>query len=79
MGWSVGPVASLVPGDSTHVVIALLFASPAGSFTSGTAVPPRNLSASSFTDDSRPIASIAAHLRALADSVKGVAVDGSVP
>jgi hypothetical protein len=79
MGWSVGPVASMAPGDSTHVVVALLFARPAGSFTSGTALAPRNLSASAFSDDTRPIHALAASLRALADSVKGVPVDGSVP
>jgi hypothetical protein len=60
-------------------VVALLFASPSGSFTSGTAVPPRNLSASAFTDDTRPIFGIAAGMRALSDSVKGVVVDGSLP
>jgi hypothetical protein len=78
IGWSVGPIASLAPGDSTHVIVALLFASPAGTFTSGTAVPPRNLSASAFSDDTRAIYGIAEELRALADSVRGVAVDGTV-
>ena len=79
MGWSVGPISSLAPGDSTHLTVALLFASPTGTFTSGSAVPPRNLSAAAFGDDTRPIYGIAGSLRALADSVRGVVVDGSGP
>jgi hypothetical protein len=80
MGWSVGPIPSLAPGDSTHLVVAILFAPPAaGTFTSGTAVAPGNTSAQSLADTTRAIYKIAAPLRALADSVKGAVVDGTAP
>ena len=76
MGWSIGPIASLAPGASTSVTVAILFASPeAGTFDSGTAVAPRNGSASAFTDTTRPIHAIAAKLRVLADSTKGAVVN----
>lgn len=76
MGWSVGPIASLAPGATTSVTVAILFASPeAGTFTSGTGVAPGNTSASAFTDTTRPIHAIAARLRALADSTRGAVVN----
>jgi hypothetical protein len=78
MGWSVGPVATLAPGDSTHLVVALLFAPPEpGTFTSGTAIAPGNTSAQSLADTTRAIYAVAARLRALSGTVKGIAVDGS--
>jgi hypothetical protein len=43
MGWSVGPIASLAPGERTSVTVALLFAVPkAGTFVTGTPLAPRN-------------------------------------
>jgi hypothetical protein len=43
VGWSVGPVAALAPGQTTSITVAVLFANPkAGTFTSGTAIAPRN-------------------------------------
>lgn len=80
MGWSVGPIASLAPGATTSITVAILFASPeTGTFTSGTGVAPRNTSASTFTDTTRPIHAIAAKLRTLADSARGVVVDPGTP
>ena len=76
MAWSVGPIASLAPGESTHLTIAILFASPAiGSFTSGVSVAPGNVSASAYSDTTRALWKISRGLRALADSTRGVAVD----
>jgi hypothetical protein len=78
LAWSVGPIAALAPGDSTHLVVAFLFAPPAaGTFTSGVGVAPGNTSAQSFADTTRAIYGIAAPLRALADTVKGTVVDGT--
>ncbi len=76
IAWSVGPIASLAPGQTTHVTIAILMASPvAGTFTSGTGVAPQNTSPQAFDDTTRPIWSIAAKLRALSDSTRGVVVN----
>ncbi|NUQ19443.1 MAG: hypothetical protein HOQ09_00610 [Gemmatimonadaceae bacterium] len=76
MGWSVGPIASLAPGESTHLTVAILFADPkSGSFVTGTSVAPGNTSAAAFSDTTRAIWSISAKLRALGDSTRGVSVD----
>ena len=76
MAWSLGPIASLAPGQSEHVTVAILMASPvAGSFTSGTGVAPRNTSPQAFADTTRPIWTIARQLRALADSTRGAVVN----
>ena len=76
MAWSVGPIASLAPGETTHLTVAILFASPEnGSFTSGTSVAPGNTSGAAFSDTTRAIWSISAKLRALGDSTRGVVVD----
>ena len=72
VGWSVGPVASLAPGQATSITVALLFASPtAGSFTSGTAVAPQNSSLASTT---RQIYDVAAALRSLGATRAGATV-----
>ncbi|HEX8850466.1 MAG TPA: hypothetical protein VF761_13125 [Gemmatimonadaceae bacterium] len=76
--WSVGPIASLAPGESTHLTIAILFASPAsGSFTSGVTVAPGNSSAAAYSDTTRALWKISSRLRALGDSTRGVVVDTS--
>lgn len=72
MGWSVGPIASLAPGQSTSITVALIFASPvAGTFTSGTVVAPENSSLASTT---RQIYDVAGDLRALGASLAGTTV-----
>lgn len=69
MGWSVGPIASLAPGASTSVTIAILMAYPAtGTFTPGTSVPPRNFE---LTSEARAIANIAGPLRELSRDIGG--------
>ena len=75
VGWSVGPIPQLAPGDSTFVVVAILLAPPkAGAFTSGTAVAPEH---SRMSDPTRSIYVIAEPLRALAAQVKTVVVSGA--
>ncbi len=74
-GWSVGPISSLAPGQSTSITVALLFAPPdPGTFTSGTEMPPQNNALASTT---RPIYITAGGLRALAAQVKLLRVDGT--
>src|SRR5690606_17232534 len=42
-GWSVGPIPSLAPGESTSLTVAILLAPPTpGTFTSGNIVRPGN-------------------------------------
>jgi hypothetical protein len=72
-GWSVGPVPSLAPGDSTFVVVALMMAVPQG-ITSGNDVPPENNNLASTT---RPIYTIASQLRSLASQVRTIVVNGA--
>jgi len=72
VGWSVGPIASLAPGQSTSLTIALLFATPtAGTYTSGTSVAPQN---NALASTSRPIYAIAGALRSLGATLAGVTV-----
>ena len=74
-GWSVGPIPQLAPGDEAFLVVGLLLAPPrAGSFTSGTAVPPQQ---DRIDDPTRPIYLIAEHLRSLAAQTKTLTVDGA--
>ena len=75
MGWSIGPIASLAPGQSTSVTVAILFARPqAGSFVSGTAVAPRN---DQIGSTERTIYGVAQALRALSVQVGGTTVNNS--
>lgn len=65
MGWSVGPIAMLAPGERTSVTVALLLAAPkAGTFTSGTALAPRNDLLGTTTES--PLFPVAENLRAVA-------------
>jgi len=69
MGWSVGPIASLAPGQTTSLTIAILMAYPeTGTFTPGTSVPPRNFE---LTSETRAIADIAEPLRVLSRAISG--------
>ncbi|MGI9077191.1 MAG: hypothetical protein ACR2G6_07675 [Gemmatimonadaceae bacterium] len=72
MGWSIGPVGSLAPGEEVSLTVALLLAPPTpGTFTSGQAVQPQN---SALTSTARPIYAVAGDLRALAAQVQGLRV-----
>ena len=75
VGWSIGPIASLAPGQTVSLQIAIMVAAPTlGSFTSGTSVPPVNNDLNSTT---RNIYDIAAPLRALSNSIKLIRVSGT--
>jgi hypothetical protein len=64
MGWSVGPIASLAPGERTSLTVALLFAVPkAGTFVTGTPLAPRN---DLLGTAESPLLPIAENLRAVA-------------
>ena len=68
MGWSVGPIASLAPGQSTSITVALFVAPPkAGTFTTGTAVAPRNDALGTVES---PLFPIAENLRALSAAAR---------
>ena len=72
MGWSIGPIAQLAPGETTSLTIAILMAYPQpGTFTSGSSVPPQN---DQLTSTSRSIYSIAAPLRSLSSMIGGTPV-----
>jgi hypothetical protein len=67
MGWSVGPIASIVPGQTYSVTVAVLLASPKpGSFSSGTGIAPQN---TALTSTTRPIYNVTEALRALAAQI----------
>jgi hypothetical protein len=69
--WSIGPIASLAPGESVSLTIAILLAPPApGSVTGGTTIRPGNDSLTTV----RQITPIAADLRARAATVRALRV-----
>ena len=75
VGWSVGPIASLAPGETTSLQIAIMIAAPeVGSFASGTSYAPMNNDLASTT---RTIYNIAGQLRGLANSIKLVRVSST--
>jgi hypothetical protein len=75
IGWSVGPVASLAPGQTTSLTVAVLLALPkAGSYVNGTEYLPQN---TLLSDTTRTIFKIGENLRALAAQTKTVTVDGT--
>ena len=77
MGWSVGPIPSIAPGQTVSLTIAIIFAPPtAGTFTSGASVAPDN-SESGLGSTTRTIYNIAGQIRALAATVKGFVVNGT--
>jgi hypothetical protein len=75
VGWSVGPIASLAPGQTTSLTVAIEFAIPKnGTYVNGNEVMPQNDMLGTTT---RKIDSIGANLKALAASAKTVTVDGT--
>jgi hypothetical protein len=71
-GWSFGPIASIAPGQTYTVTVAVMVAAPtAGTFTSGGNYVPQN---AQIGDNTRTIAQIAAGLRALAQQTQGITV-----
>jgi len=75
IGWSVGPITSIAPGQTYSVTVAILFAPPTpGTFTSGMSVAPEN---TLLTSTTKAIYLISSQLRTLADQVKAVRVVGT--
>jgi hypothetical protein len=75
IGWSVGPVATLAPGESRTLTVAILLAAPStGTFTSGTSVLPGNNSAAELASTTKNSYRLAGALRDLAATIAGVTV-----
>jgi hypothetical protein len=76
VGWSVGPVAALAPGQTTSITVAVLFANAkAGTFTSGTAIAPRNDAlVNTGNNTSSPLFDLTEPLRALSAQVRRLPV-----
>ena len=75
IGWSVGPIDQLAPGETTSLTVAILLAEPnATTFTSGTGVAPVNSDLASTT---RAIYPITGNLRTLAAAIKAIRVSGT--
>lgn len=73
MGWSVGPIASLAPGQTRTITIAIGIAPPAaGQFTSETNLNPGNTSEASLADTNRASYRVAGPLRDLMNQVSAV-------
>ena len=81
VGWSVGPVAALAPGQSTSVTVAILFANPKpGTFASGTPLAPRNTALStSGNNTGSPLFDLTEPLRALSAQVRRISVTPAPP
>jgi hypothetical protein len=74
MGWSVGPIASLAPDQTTSITVAILLASPKpGSFLPGTAVAPQN---NNLPTVNNTLFDIAEALRALSAQARTLDADG---
>ena len=70
IGYSVGPIASLAPGQRRTLTFALMLAAPVtGTFTSGTPVPPGNTSEAELGSTTKASYLLAGNLRALAASL----------
>ena len=75
IGYSVGPIAALAPGEHRTLTVALLLATPTGGqFTSGQAVLPGNTSEADVASTTKQSYLIAGNLRALAASINAVRV-----
>lgn len=75
IGYSVGPIASLAPGETRTLTVAILLAAPtAGQFTSGTALLPGNTSEAELASTTKASYRVAAALRALAAAIADVRV-----
>ena len=71
-GWSVGPIASLAPGATTSITVAVFIAAPVtGTFTSGGGIGPEN---DKIGDNGRTIAQVAGNLRTRAQQTRIVTV-----
>ena len=68
IGWSVGPIASLAPGQSVTLTVAIVLAYPkVGAFTTGTSYAPNDAA----------LSAIAEPLRALAAQLSGRVVNNA--
>ena len=75
IGYSVGPIAALAPGQHRTLTVAILLAAPsAAQFTSGTALPPGNSTETDLGSTTKASYRAAGNLRALAASIAGVRV-----
>lgn len=75
LGYSVGPIAALAPGQRRTLTIALMLAAPsAGAFTSGQAVAPGHATAAELASTTKASYRLAGTLRALAASIAGLRV-----
>ena len=78
IGYSVGPIAALAPGEHRTLTVAILLASPTtGEFTSGTAVLPGNTSETELSSTTKASYRLAGNLRALAASVAATRVEAA--
>ena len=75
IGYSVGPIATLAPGQRRTLTFALMLAAPTpGTYTSGTPVPPGNTSEAELASTTKASYRMAAELRALAASIAPLTV-----
>ena len=75
LGYSVGPIATLAPGQRRTLTIALMLAAPStGQYTSGTGLAPGNTSEAELASTTKASYRLAGNLRALAASVAGLRV-----
>lgn len=78
IGWSVGPISSLAPGQTRTLTVAILLATPtAGQFTSGTGVAPGNATEADLASTTKASWRMAAALRALAETIATVQVQAA--
>ena len=75
IGYSIGPIASLAPGERRTLTVALMLAAPTvGTFNSGTPVPPGNTSEGELASTTKSSYLLAGNLRALAASIASLTV-----
>jgi hypothetical protein len=75
LGYSVGPIATLAPGQRRTLTIALMLAAPStGEYVSGQAVAPGNSSETELASTTKASYRLAGNLRALAASLAAVRV-----
>ena len=75
IGWSAGPIASLAPGQTRTMTIALALAAPVtGTFTSGQALLPGNASDTEIASTTKPSYLMAANVRNRLAGISNVTV-----
>lgn len=75
LGYSVGPIASLAPGQRRTLTVALMLAAPSpGAFTSGQGLPPGNTSEAELASTTKASYRLAGNLRALAANIANLRV-----